>query len=177
MDLNTLAKLSGLPPPGTEVDVAAKLAECAEIMNYEHPMPTVSYDLRGQVGGYAHYARNHIQLNVDMLHNHYDEMINQTLPHEFAHLISVRLYGYKGKGHGVYWKHVMRQLGLTPDRCHSMTVEPARITKKYKFRCSCRTMMIGATRYKRYMRGEAVYRCSACGSAIHPVKEDIDADN
>lgn len=167
MNLDELAKLSGIPPASTEADVERKLAECADMLNYAYPLPTVSYDLRGKVAGYAHYSKNHIQLNVDMLHNNYDDMINQTLPHEFAHIASYKFYGSKGTGHGTYWKHTMRRLGLEPERCHQYKVELQRVHKKYEYECACGTKMLGGTRHKRHLAGTR-YRCMTCGQTLHP---------
>jgi predicted SprT family Zn-dependent metalloprotease len=52
-----------------------------------------------------------------LLHNH-DEFLGQTVPHECAHFIALRVYG--DEGHGKGFKFVMEKLGCRPERCHSM---------------------------------------------------------
>lgn len=51
-----------------------------------------------------------------MLHN-WDDFLAQTVPHECAHFIALRVYGDENHGRG--FMNVMIMLGCRPDRCHS----------------------------------------------------------
>jgi len=83
--------------------------------------PAVKYNKRLKTtAGRAFVERNpqEIDLSTDLLWQHTDEMINQVLPHEYAHLVAYTIF--KDSGHGTAWKLIMQQLGLEPLRCHSM---------------------------------------------------------
>lgn len=164
-DLNTLAKLIGAPPIDCEERVLSKLRECATKLNYTHDLPVVVYDLKGTTAGQAILNRNKIRLNTHLLHTNTEEMIEQTVPHEFAHIVAYRLYD--DNGHGKYWQHVMLKLGLTPHRCHNMATEKARQTKQFEYYCDCRpSVMLGLTRHKRILNNGARYYCCDCRATL-----------
>lgn len=50
-----------------------------------------------------------------MLHN-WDDFLKQTVPHECAHFIALRVYG--DENHGKGFKYVMQKLGCRVERCH-----------------------------------------------------------
>lgn len=50
-----------------------------------------------------------------MLHN-WDDFLAQTVPHECAHFIALRVYGDENHGQG--FKYVMQELGCRVERCH-----------------------------------------------------------
>lgn len=50
-----------------------------------------------------------------MLHN-WDDFLAQTVPHECAHFIALRVYGDEKHGRG--FKYVMQELGCRVKRCH-----------------------------------------------------------
>lgn len=45
------------------------------------------------------------------------EQINDTILHEFAHAMSVLIYGRDGRGHGKKWKHTAKSIGCNAERC------------------------------------------------------------
>jgi len=104
-------------------------------------LPKLEYRQMGRAAGWATYSQWKVTLNSDYLRNgHLEDMVNQTLPHELAHLISYSVYGPQiGRGHGRAWKHVMRSLGLRPDRCHDYSLEGVKTRKKAKYACKCPT--------------------------------------
>jgi SprT protein len=161
-----LAELAGLPTFDMKERVSSKLVECANKLSYTHSMPTVGYDLKGHTGGRAYYQRNHIELNITLMYSHTEEMIESTLPHEFAHIASYNLYGREGTGHGYYWKRTMRELGLSPDRTHCMETVPARQTEKFLYSCDCGKMhQIGKNVHNKIQRGQ-VRICKTTGTRI-----------
>ena len=60
-------------------------------------------------GGLTVIATNekYIVLNRDYLKLYRDDVINKTLPHEFAHFITQ-------SGHGAEWQYAIKKLGLIP---------------------------------------------------------------
>ena len=119
-----------------------KLIQCQAILkaklHMDFSIPSIDYNLRGTTAGTARASKWHIQLHPVLLETHQDEMINETVPHEFAHLVTSQLYPNtkrtvfsKGRPHGTEWKHVMRLLGVKPERCHNMNV-PTSISRGAK---------------------------------------------
>lgn len=119
--------------------------------NINYQRPTVRYDLRGTTAGYAYYATNIVKFNPILLHENTDDFKTDTIPHEIAHVVSFKLYGLAGKGHGPNWKHVMRRLGVTPTRCHSLDVTNSKV---------------------RHVSKTAIY-CTSCGNHISDVTAKI----
>ena len=85
------------------------------------PRPLIKYNKRLKTtAGRAFYDSNpvYIDLSVDLLWEHTEEMINQTLPHELAHIAAFIVF--KDAGHGAGWKRVMVALNIPVNRCHTM---------------------------------------------------------
>lgn len=117
--------------------------------------------------GRAKYLANEIELNATLLTKHPEEF-DDTFVHELAHLIAVKHYGIKGKGHNRYWQHVMRSLGYKPTRTHNLDVSD--VKRRHAViclaKCNRRTdIKIKPVRYKRILNGTK-YRCRACSSYL-----------
>ena len=134
--------------------------------------PKISIELNGGVGGIAYYRDNLIKYNPQLyVHNKID-YINQTVPHELAHLIAHALFGYCIKPHGKEWKWVMAHLGLKPTRCHSydMTVLMGKYTRPFVYKCSCREFQLTKTLHNRIQAGN--WRtCQKCKKCLEFVKK------
>lgn len=118
-------------------------------------------DLGSRVRGYAFYSENKIQLNSVYLMEsaeHCDGVINTTVPHEIAHLITDKLFPNAKQAHGPEFKSVMVNLGLPPVRCHSMFI-PSK--KPLNYSCACRTWNVSPIIHKR-MQNESRRFCRAC---------------
>ena len=86
------------------------------------PRPIIKYNKRLRAtAGRAFYASNpvYIDLSTDLLWEHTEEMINQILPHELAHIAAWIVY--RDNGHGRGWKAVMATLNIPINRCHTMS--------------------------------------------------------
>lgn len=111
-----------------------------KIYNQTFEIPTLEYNQMGRCAGRAWFTEWKIEINPDFLKNgHLEDMINVTLPHELAHLISRKVYGFLGGGHGRMWKSVMVNLGLRPDRCHNYSLEGVKTRRKSIYPCKCPT--------------------------------------
>lgn len=133
--------------------VVAELTKCikvleAKFIGYKFPMPTILYAKRGSVAGTANYARWEINLNAGLLMDprHQVEMIEQTAPHELAHLVTFKVFPEtmdsgpwrrtsrglrRGKRelHGPRFMSVMRVMGKNEERCHDMDTSAVRVVK------------------------------------------------
>ena len=57
---------------------------------YDYNLPTLSWDLKGTVGGQAYLNQNKIRINMEALKKYTDKYIKQTIGHEFAHLVAYK---------------------------------------------------------------------------------------
>jgi SprT protein len=90
--------------------------------------------------GMAYYKLNLIGLSHVVLTT--AEAVEDTLMHEYAHLLAFERGGRRGAGHGAYWQRAMTELGQVPKVRHSYEV--TRNTK----------------------RQEVGYQCIRCGKTI-----------
>jgi predicted SprT family Zn-dependent metalloprotease len=82
----------------------------------------VRYDLKGRTAGWAIGHRT-IRLNTTAIYGdevHFKDMVNDTIPHEIAHIVCHRNPSL-GRKHDYGWSAVCRALGGTGKRTHDMT--------------------------------------------------------
>lgn len=141
------------------------------------PVPEVRFDLRGRSAGQAIYARRSrvcaIRINAALLASHPREMLDETVPHEVAHVAIYRLYGNRVRPHGPEWKALMRAFGLDPSPCHTLPAEPARTLKRFRYECACdEPAWLTSIRHKR-AKGGTKYICRRCGETLrHKAQAD-----
>ena len=96
-----------------------------------HELSTIRWSLKdhraGAVSGCS--ARPIMFLNEILYIRNYDRFMNQTIPHEVAHIVACMLdpkrYDKKGYNpHDILWAEVMDTLGLAPTELHDMDVTP-----------------------------------------------------
>jgi SprT protein len=135
------------------------------------PVPEVRLDLRGRGAGLAVISPRKrqpdlIRLNATLLREHPREMIEETVPHEVAHVVAYRLFGRRIKPHGREWQDVMRAFGKDPSVSHCMPAEPTRRLRRFAYRCGCESPVeLTSIRHRRVQQG-AVYRCRRCGERL-----------
>lgn len=154
-----------LPPDDA---VERKVAETVETLQKHFPdtkliVPEIVYDLKGHTAGMANKSK--IRINVDLLYTeHYDDMIQSTVPHEVCHVVQRQLYP-ASKSHGYEWTRLMLLLGLPPERCHSYDTTPARkrtpMKRPYVYTCECRTHAMTQIVHRRIKSGKD-YVCRDC---------------
>lgn len=137
------------------------------------PFPEIRYDLVGKAAGQAIYDKfgnpiHTIRINPVLLNENEKHIIEQTVPHEMAHVVVSQVWqeerGSRVKGHGHEWQSVMRLFGLQPDRCHNLDTTTIRALKggeEYHFNCGCKVWKLSKTKYNRYLYGGS-YRCPSC---------------
>ena len=165
--------------------VDAEVARCIAVATAKYgrtfETPKVTYDLRGRTAGQAWHGKNLVRLNAVLLNDNQDEMVNDTVPHEVAHLIDFTVNPRDGgrtlqftqggprmtrasrAPHGPSWQAIMRLFGRAPTRTHQMDTTRARTTATYVYVCPTCLAEIhcGPRHHGRLQRG-ASFRRKAC---------------
>ena len=114
----------------------------------------VKFDLRGRVAGWAgsRGGRYFMRFNTDMMQNAaWTHVINNTVPHELAHVICF-VQG-TDSGHGRVWVRTCRALGGNGERCHSEAVTYAK-GETYVYTTSTgRTIHLSSIKHKKIQQG------------------------
>lgn len=139
--------------------VRAKVA--ALIARYEagHPgqkVPQIDirFDLRGRSAGQAgRRGWNYfMRFNTDMMQNQsWDHLINDTVPHELAHVICFA--NGSDRGHGMFWRRTCQWLGGSGNTYHKEAVTYAK-GETYVYTTSTgHTVHLSATRHRKVQQG------------------------
>lgn len=166
LDLDTLTRLLGKVPPDKEAAINKAVDDCLDKLgarfNRTFVRPTIVYDVKGTTAGFAHYGKNEIRLNTELLYTHWDDMLHNTVPHEVAHIVAGQQYGFRIKPHGGEWALCMIALGLEPTRCHNYEVKKARVHKRpFVYTCDCQEHHVTALLHRRMLSGRT-YHCNTC---------------
>lgn len=109
------------------VKVAALIVQHENRTGQKVPHIDIRFDLRGRAAGVAS-ARGwnySMRFNKDMMMNAgWDHLINDTVPHELAHIICFA--NGTDRGHGYNWKRTCQALGGSGERCHTEAVTYAK---------------------------------------------------
>ena len=129
---------------------------------------SLSFGLKGQSAGSANVVKHHIKINPILLMENLDEMINQTIPHEVAHIAADIVYKRSCKSHGREWKHLMSVLGREPLRTHDYDVSRAMVrhVRRYNVNCDCKEHIVSSIIYNRILKGQ-IYVCTTCNQKLH----------
>lgn len=137
-------------------------------------VPAIRFDLTGQTAGMAVYDRRGdprdralVRINAALLRDNPKHIIQQTVPHEVAHVVSRWLWGKDIRPHGHEWKSVMRKFGKQPTRCHTMDTTSSRRLPTYSYRCACQNLTeMTSIRHRRAQAacetGRHAYSCRRC---------------
>lgn len=84
--------------------------------------PSIKFNNRfSSTAGMCYYELRDIQISRKLFAIDSHQILEDTVPHEYAHQVSWDLY--KAPGHCATWKDIMRAYGLEPNRCHTIGVE------------------------------------------------------
>jgi len=138
--------------------------------------PSVGFTVRGTNGGTANAGTWHVNFNMGLLVDNMDEYLNQTIPHEVAHLVTFAIHGQEFKrtrrgmqrvSHGKNFYAVMRTFGVKQTRCHNMDVsnvkQATRKTKAFAVKCPCceSEFTVGTVRKNKILKGARyMHRCT-----------------
>lgn len=110
---------------------AEVIAKAKSLYRVDLSSASISFNLRGRVAGWAackHCAgvkQYQLKFNQDMIFgNHLQDMLDDTVPHEVAHLVCYA-NPMLGRKHDTGWKRVCIALGGNGQRCHDNEVQYA----------------------------------------------------
>lgn len=85
------------------------------------PSPTVKINARLKTtAGLAYGTQHRVEFSAELMWEHTDHFICDTIPHEVAHIVADLQY-VGCKAHGAEWRTVMKFLsGIEPQRCHNL---------------------------------------------------------
>lgn len=139
-----------------EKDVRAKIEATLDICRRHYgkpiPTPTLKFKQAGRRAGYSQFnhftQKGTLTINPDYFKNHYQDMIDRTVPHEVAHYVSDFIYGRASDVHGPVWASVMKVIGLPPTRCHNYSLEGVKtrkVARPYHYTCGCKDKVFHLT--------------------------------
>ena len=143
------------------------LGKAEKVFSQRLISPTLDINLKGTVSGKANTTLNTIYLNWDLFKKNVEDFLENTIPHEFCHLLTKKLYPSAKQSHGPEWKAVMRWMGYEPIRCHNYDLNhlQRRTVKKITYKCNCRTIELSLIRHNKIRNGR-IYYCTICKSRL-----------
>lgn len=152
------------------LDLFVSLAEDA---GYPVPRPTVRYKAK-MTRAAGTCGPKEITLSVEYLAEFEDEMVWDTLGHEFAHWIQFNhrhLFTFTRRkciAHNAKFYALCRMLGVSDARCHSMILQNVtrRTTKTFSVHCKCRTVKVTKSMFEKCTRPHSTRFMSCCKSKL-----------
>jgi SprT protein len=121
---------------------------------------------QSRTGGYVWPNRygNRVFLNWPLFKANTEDYLNQTIPHEVAHLFQ-RVLAPNERSHGPIWQRLMRKIGLQPRRCHSYDTTISARYESFTYICTCTKHRISKIVHNKILKGKQ-YKCKSCKSDI-----------
>jgi predicted SprT family Zn-dependent metalloprotease len=170
------ARASASPLGRCEAKLRELREQTAELWpDLEMPTFPITYNLRGHTAGMLRLRNGRVRdlrINGELLQTkaYTDDMVENTLGHEWAHAIQyVKYFAEPWRGsiyrraHGEGWKQIMRRLGLKPTRCHNYQTISARRQRSVDYSCQgCdKVYQFTTRRHNKVLRGYS-YLCGEC---------------
>lgn len=111
--------------------------------------------------GMAYYREGKIGLSKHLITDR--QRLEDTLIHEYAHLLAVKRHGQKAAGHGPLWQQAMRDLGQQPTVRHTYPVQ--RNAKRQQVAYQCQKCGAILTRARKLPRRRH-YIHATCGGSL-----------
>jgi predicted SprT family Zn-dependent metalloprotease len=148
--------------PRTSLDQFAQ--QLLDDLCARHPMgyrPDLQWRRLRVTAGLAYTNARVIALSLIVLTT--EEAVQDTLTHEYAHLLAVHRHGRKAAGHGRAWKEAMHDLGAEPRVYHSYCVQRNRPRQQVTYRCERCGRLIER---RRRLPSKRLYVHSGCGGPV-----------
>lgn len=147
----------------------------------EFCLPSVYYFDGRAAAGLAHLRENTIGINRTLLLENAADMLDDTVPHEVAHLAVYALYvrarlprNASPTGHGRHWQGVMRAwFGFEPKRLHSYSTANCNVKRqrRWTYSCSCKRHEVTTALHNKMQRylllcGRTGRACAICRAPL-----------
>lgn len=149
------------------VEAAYQKAEAIYNRKFKRPIIKANIQFRSGIAGQAVYTNWTLRINPNLYRKYPAQMLEVTIPHEVAHLVSAEMYGKEGVGHGPRWKSVMIALGQKPDRCHKMLVPAAKTKAVYGCQNCEKQILTSRKGHFMAMNGAKFKPCKCKGEFIY----------
>lgn len=108
-----------------------------------------------KVNGRTHY---NLEFNTHAIAQDWDDMVNDTIAHEVAHMIDYAIHG-KMHGHSRVWKRIAWSIGCTGNRCHTLDMSAVKRKRKkldrFIYEATCGTeVQLTKIRHNRLQSGQ-----------------------
>lgn len=165
--------------PSIKIRVFQKVVECITKLekhyNIKLHRPKLLFEKRGTVAAVANSDNWYININPVLLNENTDDFIENTVPHEVAHLACDRVYPGEcdpRAAHGPRWKELMDVLGAKAETFHRYDVTNSRVPRTntvYRYACSgCnKTFDVGLRRHTRLIANPASFWHTKCGEGVN----------
>lgn len=173
--MKTLLPLDAVPRnivDATETCLIKSLEKGKAALNIEIPFEGVRFFHKSSTAGYVVPAKSNIvYLNYDFVKNNLGYFLQQTIPHEVAHLFARAIQVKKRKlegPHGRTWKSIMRNVyGIEPERTHDLDpIQSPSSRKKHKYICNCMKHLLTDACHRKVQNGTKNYRCVKCKGSL-----------
>lgn len=124
--------------------------------------------------GSGKYIYN-MEFSVEAIGMDFDKMADHVIPHEVAHIVEAHIYNKFS--HSARWRRFDLLLGGTGERCHSMSVTPARKRRKqdrFEYIATCGTTIWVTRQMHRKIQSGSVRRVTKTGGLIDATCETGD---
>lgn len=136
------------------------LEKAENLFNVELSEVELYFNLTGRtaLGQACKYGSNlYIRLNIQAVRHYYEQLLEDTLPHEVAHIVQYAK-GTKG-GHRADWKNYCAELGGNPSRIAEgdfSKLKPARRTRMWAYKAENSTEIVELTtiRHNKLQKGK-----------------------
>jgi len=134
-----------------KAEFVQRVRDCLALARQKYPtftledkdLPIVFYK-KGHAAGKAVWTTGaetvyNIEFSVEAIGLEWDDMVNETIPHEVAHIVDRFIHG-RSNNHNKVWKVIFRSLGgVKLKSTHNYAVTKARKTTKILYRATCGT--------------------------------------
>lgn len=135
-----------------------------DLENYEIP---IVFKRNGCAAGTARCRGGvyNLEFSIEAIGLDWDQMVNETIPHEVAHIVDHVLN--RRFDHGIIWAMYCRKLGGNPSRTHNMAVTKARKVSKVKYTATCGTVLwLTVAMHNKVQRGQVRVLRSTGGKIV-----------
>jgi predicted SprT family Zn-dependent metalloprotease len=124
------------------------IARAQQVFGFDIPakdIPVVFFNT-GRAAGWARCLPNggfNIEFNTRIMDADIDHIINETVPHEVAHIVCLHLFyrNVSRSPHGRVWKGVAVKLGCKGQRTHDVVIAPSRTVRRVTYVATCGTVV------------------------------------